>query len=139
MRLALITSLMVGAVAVTNPNTVEAGHKHLRQDVHRSVTQAMKRNAQVRKQIQRDARLNRLSPALQRDLRRSLQQDAQRDRLVHRDIHQSLNRPQTFNRQLRNPGVGYGYRIPNSRGSSVNISPRGIGYSTGGFSIFFGR
>ena len=135
MNRTLKTLVAFGALTALTLAPVHAGKRTIRQNVQRSVANSVRQNTQVRKQILRDARQARLHPSVQRNLRQSFRQDAQRDRLVQRNIHQSLKRVPNYPAYKHAPRIGY----RGIGGSGIAITPRGIGYSNGGFSIFFGR
>lgn len=125
MKTILAATLILGTALMAAPEAT-AGRRARVQQQHRAVHQALKTNRQVRRDIHRSA--SRHLPNYQhRQIHQTLKQHAAQDRQFHRDYHRSI-------RSLPRYGYG-GYRY----GSGVTLSPRGIGYASPGFSIFFGR
>ena len=134
MKRLLTACLTLGILTSTLFATAEAGPPNIRLQTRKALNQAIQRNNQVRRQIQRDANRARLSPVLKQQLNRNLRDDAARDRAFRRDVDRNL-------RQLNSQRSFYPVSpaLRSCPTSGLSISPRGIGYSTGGFSVFLGR
>lgn len=120
-----VVALVAAGAMMIVTDSAEAGHRAFAARQRAAVNRAIRQNNVVRRRIQQDTA--RVSRQYNRDVQTALRRDAALDRQYQRTINSRLRYAPVYG--------GYGYGAPVGFG----VSPRGVGFSSPGFSIFIAR
>ena len=121
----LVVALLAAGSMMIMTDTAEAGHRISIARQRAAVNRAIRQNNAARRQIK--ANTARLSRQYNRDVQTVLRRDTALDRQFQRTVNSRVRFAPVYG--------GYGYGAPVGFG----VAPRGVGFSTGGFSIFIAR